>query len=56
MNCSRDFVGEYLIIADNLPYMDFCRWVRVVYWNLLVDTAFSQEKKYFPEKTTSFLD
>ena len=26
---------DWLIeIADDLPYMDFCRWVKVVYWNL----------------------
>lgn len=31
---SRDFIGEFLTIADDLSYMDFCRWVRVVYWNL----------------------
>lgn len=30
----RDKIDWLIEIADDLPYMDFCRWVRAVYWNL----------------------
>lgn len=30
----RGKIDRLIEITDDLPYMDFCRWVRVVYWNL----------------------
>ena len=31
-----DYVDKLINRADNLLYMDFCRWLVVVYWNLYV--------------------
>lgn len=28
------FIDEMIRIADDLTYADFCRLIRVIYWNL----------------------
>lgn len=30
----EDYIDELIAIADNLPYMDYCRLMAVLNWNL----------------------
>lgn len=30
-----DYISALLEIADNLPYMDYCRLMTVIYWNMI---------------------
>lgn len=29
----KDFIEEMIRIADSLSYADFCRLLRIIYWN-----------------------
>lgn len=30
----NDYIDKMIEIADNIPYMDYCRLLAVLYWNL----------------------